>query len=64
MPEYIFTLLSFNHDFEYAGAGMECVMVPDKRMFSTPEHIPQGVTKVLKSLEDFVPEEFGLPSYL
>jgi len=46
------------------GAGMECVMVPDKRMFSTPEHIPQGVTKVLKSLEDFVPEEFGLPSYL
>jgi pseudouridine-5'-monophosphatase len=45
------------------GAGMECVMVPDERMFSTPHHIPQGVNKVIKSLQDFIPEEFGLPQY-
>jgi len=44
-------------------AGMQCVMVPDERMFTTPQHIPQGVTKVLRSLEEFEPELFGLPTY-
>ncbi len=42
---------------------MCCVMVPDERMFTTPQHIPTGTHQVLKSLEHFVPEEFGLPKY-
>lgn len=41
-------------------AGMQCVMVPD-------EHVPLEMcklaTQVLKSLEDFKPEEFGLPPF-
>lgn len=41
-------------------AGMQCVMVPD-------EHIPKEkqaeATLVLKSLEEFKPGEFGLPSF-
>ena len=42
---------------------MKCVMVPDSRMFSTPEFIPTGVTKVIPSLKQFLPAEFGLPEY-
>jgi pseudouridine-5'-monophosphatase len=44
-------------------AGMKCVMVPDSRMFDTPEFIPPGVTKVIRTLDQFLPEEFGLPGY-
>jgi len=44
-------------------AGMNCVMVPDPRMFETPHFIPEGVTKTIRSLEDFSLSEFGLPDY-
>ena len=42
---------------------MKCVMVPDSRMFSTPEFIPVGVNKIIPTLEQFVPQDFGLPEY-
>jgi len=38
-------------------ADMRCLMVPDLRMFDTPEHIPAGVTLVIKSLEELTPEQ-------
>lgn len=42
------------------GAGMQSVLVPD-------QHVPQeqtlNATLVLKSLEDFRPEQFGLPAF-
>ena len=34
-----------------------CLMVPDQRMFDTPEHIPAGVTLVIQSLDELTPEE-------
>lgn len=39
---------------------MQCVMVPDARM--DPEMCKEA-TQVLKSLEDFQPQLFGLPGY-
>jgi len=41
-------------------AGMGVVLVPDERLEKDMYHDP---TCALKSLEDFVPEEFGLPPY-
>jgi pseudouridine-5'-monophosphatase len=41
-------------------AGMGVVLVPDERLEKGMYHDP---TATLKSLEDFVPEEFGLPPY-
>lgn len=41
-------------------AGMQTVMVPDKEL---PEERTKGATVVLKSLLDFRPEMFGLPSF-
>lgn len=40
-------------------AGMQCVMVPEEH---TPSSL-RNATQVLSSLEDFKPEDFGLPSY-
>ena len=32
---------------------MQCVMVPDLRMFDTPQFIPEGVTKVIRQASIF-----------
>lgn len=41
-------------------ANMQCVMVPDERV---PLELRSKATQVLKSLEDFKPEDFGLPPF-
>ena len=41
-------------------AGMQVVMVPDARMDPL---MTSHATQVLKSLEEFQPELFGLPSF-
>ncbi|XP_017859570.1 PREDICTED: probable pseudouridine-5'-phosphatase isoform X3 [Drosophila arizonae] len=41
-------------------AGMQVIMVPDERL--SPERCAHA-TKVLRSLNDFKPEEFGLPPF-
>uniref|UniRef100_A0A034WRH8 Putative pseudouridine-5'-monophosphatase n=1 Tax=Bactrocera dorsalis TaxID=27457 RepID=A0A034WRH8_BACDO len=41
-------------------AGMQVVMVPDKLV---TEEMRKGATQVLKSLDDFRPEDFGLPPF-
>lgn len=38
-------------------ADMRCLMVPDLRMFDTPEHIPAGVTLVIRSLDELTPDD-------
>ena len=43
-------------------AGMQCVMVPDPEMWSTPNYMKEAHL-VLRSLNDFKPELFGLPSF-
>ena len=41
-------------------AGMGVVLVPDERL---EKHLFNEPSSVLKSLEDFVPEQWGLPAY-
>lgn len=41
-------------------AGMQVVMVPDPRL---DQKLTEGASQVIKSLEDFQPELYGLPGY-
>ena len=41
-------------------ANMQVVMVPDEHI---PKEMTEKATLVLKSLEDFIPQKFGLPPY-
>lgn len=41
-------------------AGMQVVMVPDPTL---PGEYQVNATKVIPTLKDFIPEEFGLPPY-
>jgi len=41
-------------------ANMQCVMVPDPRL---KKELCTNATKVIQSLDEFKPEEFGLPAY-
>lgn len=41
-------------------ANMQCVMVPDSRL---PESYRTRATQVIFSLEDFKPDQFGLPAF-
>ncbi|KAL7307912.1 hypothetical protein TKK_0000005 [Trichogramma kaykai] len=44
-------------------AGMQTVMVPDRKLPKKKKKLTQKPTIVLNSLEDFKPEQFGLPKF-
>ena len=41
---------------------MQCVMVPDPDMYTTPEHMTEA-NLVIPNLLEFHPEWFGLPAF-
>ena len=41
-------------------AGMQCVMVPDNRL---DKKYTENATLLIRSIEQFLPEDFGLPPY-
>lgn len=51
---------SFNGVRAAVSAGMQVIMIPDKRLTAEQR---QGATVVLNSLNEFQPELFGLPGY-
>lgn len=56
---------SYNGVLSALDAGMQCVMVPERSIFD-PDSDPEfknRVTVILNSLEQFKPEDFGLPPY-
>jgi len=42
-------------------AGMKVVWVPDKQLLAVGQQDPPSVDEMLVSLQDFVPERWGLP---
>uniref|UniRef100_A0A0R3RSM5 Haloacid dehalogenase-like hydrolase domain-containing protein Sgpp n=1 Tax=Elaeophora elaphi TaxID=1147741 RepID=A0A0R3RSM5_9BILA len=44
-------------------AGMRVVMVPDLTFMKIPDELHNKITSILQSLEDFKPENMGLPAY-
>ncbi|KHJ86304.1 hypothetical protein OESDEN_13950 [Oesophagostomum dentatum] len=52
---------SLNGGRAAVAANMRCVMVPEKQ--NRAEAMKIGATQVLSSLEEFRPEEFGLPPF-
>ena len=44
-------------------AGMPTIWIPDTNIDKTKETLDQRVTQVLRSLEEFNPELYGLPPY-
>ncbi|CAI4232293.1 unnamed protein product [Auanema sp. JU1783] len=44
-------------------ANMQCVMVPDPQVFVPDNDFKKRVDLILNSLEEFLPESFGLPPY-
>lgn len=44
-------------------AGMPVVMIPDLTFMEIPDDIRGKISSILKSLEDFKPENFGLPPF-
>jgi len=45
-----------------AAAGMQCVLVPERGEWAEPEET-LAATQLLATLEDFRPEDFGLPAF-
>ncbi|CAD6188155.1 unnamed protein product [Caenorhabditis auriculariae] len=54
---------SYNGALSAISAGMQCVMIPDTSIYDPDEEFRSKMAQVLPSLENFIPEEFGLPPY-
>ena len=53
---------SYKIIISYLKLGMQCVMVPDPDMYTTPEHMTEA-NLVIPNLLEFHPEWFGLPAF-